>query len=635
MVGKYVPMLIVVGLAMVVYKFTGLGEAFTEYVTPKELESSYHYIIVGGGTAGAVLASRLADEASLNILLVEAGQNPSSNPLIDIPLMADSVRTSEFALRYNTVAQKHACKGHLNNSAVWHLGKGLGGSSNINYMQYLRGSRYDYDGWAAAGAAGWGYKDVLPYFIKSEDQQNGEFVRTVFHGFGGRLSVKDVGSTTVNQIMNLCFKEISLKKRDLNGKNQFGWGPTQATIKNGVRWSTYKAYLKRSMNYDNLQVLTDAMVEKIVFNGKKTEGVVINQGGKKTFVKATKEVILTAGTVGTTKLLLLSGVGPKAHLQSLKIPVVADLPVGENLQDQVIGDGVEFFTPYQGVSISMHQADSLFSGWSYDLFGTGMKASPRFREATAYIKLRRQPKNVKYPLLALHIASNPSVYDAEDLNVDPKVWQKIHSNPPHREGFTIFPVLMHPKSRGTIRLKSAKPEDAPLINPNYLAEDVDIKILSEGFQFARRLLNTEVMKNWEFELTNRLMPQCQKFGNYTQAYVECHLRHITTSGGSPLGTCRMGGMNDPKAVVDPILRVRGLKGLRVADASVIPTSMSADTYATQVMIAEKASDFILEKDSVKAIKEYFKHLIDSRHKKIMDDEDDQPLPPAKASKQRS
>jgi len=489
-------------------------------------------------------------------------------------------------------------------------------------MQYLRGSRHDYDSWASGGAAGWAYKDVLPYFIKSEDQQNGEFVRTVFHGFGGRMSVMDVGPTQVNQILALCFKEISLKKRDLNGKNQFGWGPTQATIRNGVRWSTFRAYLKRVMKDDNLHVLPYTVAQKILFEGKKAIGVLIRRdSGEEKVVLANKEIILSGGTVGTTKLLLLSGVGPKAHLQELKIPVVADLPVGENLQDHVYADGIEFYTPYPGVSISVASADSLTSSWSYSLFGTGMKASPRFREAAAYIRLRQQPASIKHPLLALQVAANPQAFTAQAVNVRKEVWDSIHGNPPSREGFTIFPVLLHPRSRGTIRLRSSNPDEAPLINPNYLADEADVKILAEGVQFVRRLINVQTLKNWEFHLTNRLLSECAKYGNYTAAYIECHIRRITLPGASPVGTAKIGAINDPTAVVDPLLRVRGVKGLRIADASIIPSAMTGDTYATQVMIGEKAADMIREKDTVKAIKAYFKHLIESQNKKIMDDDE--------------
>jgi choline dehydrogenase-like flavoprotein len=627
MVAQYIPTLIVIGAALVAYRFLGLDDYFQELIHQKELRDSYEYIIVGAGTSGAVLASRLAEDSDRDILLIEAGGDPTQNPNIDIPLMADSVRGTDFDWQYKTTPQQHACLANINKEAIWHLGKGLGGTSNINYMQYLRGSRYDYDSWASNGATGWGYKDVLPYFIKAEDQQNGEFVRTVFHGFGGRLAVMDVGPTTVNQIIGYCFKEISLKKRDLNGKNQFGWGPTQATIRNGVRWGTYRAYLRRNLNLPNLQVITHATVQKVVFEGKHAKGVVVQVGDKQTFIKASKEVLLAAGTVGTTKLLLQSGVGPRSHLQAVKIPVVADLPVGENLQDQVYADGIEFFTPYPGVTISTAKADSLISSWTYSLFGTGMKASPRFRESTAYIRLRHQPPQIKYPLLALQIVANPQAFDAAPLNVKEETWNAIHAEPPTREGFTIFPVLLHPRSRGTIRLSSNNPEDPPLINPNYLAEEVDVKILAEGYQFARRLINAKTLKDWETVLTNRLLPECARLGNYTPAYIECHIRHITIPAGAPVGTCRMGAAGDPSAVVDPLLRVRGIKGLRVVDASIIPTASTGDTYATQVMIAEKAADLIREKDTVKAIKEYFKHLIESRHKKIMDDEDVAEEPP--------
>lgn len=622
MVANYIPWLVVIGVALGAYRLLDVDQLFQELIKPTHMQEKYDYIVVGGGTSGAVLAARLSEDKDKTVLLVEAGSDPSMEPNIDVPLLADSVRGSDFDWQYHTVPQKHGCLGHKEQTAIWPSGKGLGGSSLINYMQYLRGSRHDYDGWAANGATGWAYKDVLPYFIKSEDQQNGEFVRTVFHGFGGRMAVMDGGPTTINQILGLCFKEISLKKRDLNGRNQFGWGPTQATIRKGVRWSTYRAYLKRVLNEENIHIASRTLVQKVIFEGKKAIGVLIRgESGDEKVVLANKEVILTAGTVGSTKLLLLSGVGPKAHLQELKIPVIADLPVGENLQDHAVADGIEFFTPHPGVTISMANADSFFGSWGYTLFGTGMKASPRFREAVAYIRLRNQPASIKYPLLALQFAANPQAYTAQAVNVRKEVWDSVHGNPPTREGFTVFPVLLHPRSKGTIRLRSKNPDESPLIDPNYLADEADIKILSEGVQFVRRLIKTQTFKDWEFKLTNRLLPDCSKLGNYTAAYIECHIRRITLPGAAPVGTAKMGAMNDPTAVVDPLLRVRGLKGLRVADASVIPNAMTGDTYATQVMIAEKAADLIREKDTVKAIKAYFKHLIESQNKKIMDDDE--------------
>lgn len=608
---------------MTAWQLFEVEEMFTRVLTKKELKERYDYIIVGAGTAGAVLASRLAEDDDKDVLLIEAGGDPLNDHNINVPAFADIVRGTEFDWNYRTVPQKFACKGHVDNVSVWPSGRGLGGSSNINYMQYTRGNRHDYDGWVNGGAHGWGYKDVLPYFIKSEDQRNSEFILTVFHGFGGRLTVSDVASSTVNKIMELVFKEIGLKKRDLNGHNQFGWSPTQATIRNGVRWSTYRAFLRRSREAPNLHILTHAVAQKIIFEGRQATGVIIRHEGEDKLVHANKEIIISAGTMGTTKLLLLSGVGPRKHLQDIKIPVVADLPVGENLQDHVIGDGVDFFTPYPGVSYTVAKSENFASSWSYSLFGTGMKTSPCFRESIANIKLRHQPPHIKYPLLALHIVSNPESYYANQLNIKDEVWDAIHSSPPSREGFTIYPVLLHPKSRGTIRLKSSDPEEDILIDPKYLAEDVDVKILAEGYQFARRLVNAKIMKEWEFRLTNRRLPQCERFGNFTEQYIHCHLRHITLPGHSPVGTCRMGASGDPSAVVDPLLRVRGVKNLRVADASVIPSAMSGDTYATQVMIAEKAADLIREKDSVKPIKDYFKHLLAVKHKKFVEEEDGQ------------
>jgi choline dehydrogenase len=261
------------------------------------------------------------------------------------------------------------------------------------------------------------------------------------------------------------------------------------------------------------------------------------------------------------------------------------------------------------------------SAWKYTLLGTGMKASPRFRESVANIRLRHQPPNVKYPIVALHIASSPEAYQPEQLNVKPEVWEAVHGDTPSSEGFTIFPVLMHPKSRGTVRLRSNKPQDPPLIDPRYLTEETDVKFLAEAYTFARRLVHSKALRDWEFQLANHLLPQCAKLGNYTEQYIQCHLRHITLPGNSPVGTCRIGAGDDPHAVVDPHLRVRGLKNLRVIDASIIPSAMSGNAFTTQIMIAEKAADMIKEKDTVKAIRDYFKHLLETKHKRMREDEE--------------
>lgn len=621
MVARYIPTFMAIGAVLAAYRLLGLSDLLKEIIK-KDLQPVYDYVIVGGGTSGAVLASRLSEDGNRTILLIEAGGYPTTEPDIDVPIFADIVRSSgQFDWRYTTVPQKYACKAHIDQVAVWHSGKGLGGTSNINYMLYLRGNRHDYDEWAANGAQGWMYKDVLPYFIKSEDQRNGEFVRTVFHGFGGRMSISDVGMTSMNKIIDRCFKEVGLKQRDFNGKTQFGWGPAQATIRSGTRWGTFNAFLRRSLARDNLHVVTNAVVHKVLFEGRKAVGVSFKHDGKQKVVRVNNEVILSAGTVGSAKLLMLSGVGPKSHLQSLKIPLVADLPVGENLQDQVIADGIEFFTPYSGFTVTAARAENFLSAWGYSLFGTGMKSIPRFRESIAYIRLRHQPAHIKYPLVALHVASNPSVYDAQQVNVKEESWSGIHGNPPSREGLTIFPVLLHPRSRGTVRLRSADPDDAPIINPNYLSDEADVKILAEGYNFARRLVHTKSFKEWDLQLTHRQLPECAKLGNFTEQYIECHLRHITLSGAAPVGTCRLGASSDVTAVVDPTLKVRGIKGLRVVDASVMPSSVSGDTYATQVMIAEKAADLLREKDTVQAIKEYFRHLYEVKHKKVEDEED--------------
>eukprot|EP00918_Siedleckia_nematoides_P087375 GHVU01192247.1.p1 GENE.GHVU01192247.1~~GHVU01192247.1.p1 ORF type:complete len:648 (+),score=99.43 GHVU01192247.1:215-2158(+) len=619
MVARHIPSIMVIGAVLVAYRLLGVEEWLIGSSIKSEIKAEYDYVIIGGGTSGSVLASRLTEDKDKKVLLLEAGDDVK-NEYVDIPIFADKVRGSELDWQYRTVPQKHSCKSHVDKESIWPSGKGLGGTSNINYMQYLRGSRHDYDEWNNNGAAGWGYKDVLPYFIFSEDNTNPGYIRNIFHGSGGRMSVVDTGYSNLQKVMPGVFKEMSIKKRDINGRNQFGFMTTQATVRGGKRWSTYRAFLMRALHNNNLDILTKATVTKIIFDKRTAVGVKYVREGVEYEVKANTEVLLAAGTVGSAKILLLSGIGPRAHLREHKIPAILDLPVGENLQDHVMADPVEYFTDYQ-FSLTAARAENFWQAWSYSLFGSGLKASPRFREITAYVKTKYQG-HFKYPLVALHFVANVGVYKASDINVNEELYEQLHGKPPSWEGFSIFPVLLHPRSKGTVRLASANPEDPPLINPNYFSDETDIKYLREAVKFARKLVHFEDLQNWDFSINNNLIPDCAKFGNWTDRYIDCHIRHITLSGYAPVGTCRIGAASDPTAVVDPHLRVRGTKGLRVVDASIIPFAITGNTYATQIMIAEKIADEIRERNSVKPIQDYFKHLIDIKHEKIREEEEE-------------
>lgn len=620
MVARYIPTVMAIGAFLAAYKLFGLEEYIYPPLTHGEIQKEYDYVIVGAGTTGAVLASRLSENSTLDILLLEAGGEETEDENVDIPIMTDKVRGSDLDWSYRTVPQRHACKGHEDQVSIWPSGKGLGGTSNINYMQYLRGSRHDFDEWAHNGAHGWSYKDVLPYFIKSEDNRNAEFTRTVFHGFGGRLTVTDIELSPVTRIMSMAFNELGVKRRDINGRSQYGYGHTQATIRFGVRQSVAKAFLRQAMMRSNLHVSTNSPVTKILFDGKKASGVTFKRDDKQFVVKAKKEVILCAGTIGSAKLLLLSGIGPRGHLQSVKIPVVADLPVGDNLQDHVMSAPLEFYSPFE-MSITLAKSENFASAWAYSLFGAGLKQSPRFREGTAFVRTRHQPPHIKYPLIGLHVVASLGAYSHSHVNTKKELWEAIYGKPPSKEGFSIFPILLHPRSRGTLRLRSKEPEDEPLINPNYLMEDPDVKYLVEAIKYARKLVDTQVMKDWEITASQAVLPECAKKGEFTDAYWECFVRTFTLSGYSPVGTARMGAVGDPTAVVDYNLKVRGIKKLRVADASIIPNAISGNTYATQIMIGEKLADILMERNSVHHIQEYFKHLIAVKHEKMRDEEE--------------
>ncbi|XP_052699727.1 alcohol dehydrogenase [acceptor]-like [Crassostrea angulata] len=574
------------------------------------LNSSYDYIIIGAGSAGCVLANRLSEDPDVSVLILEAGGSEQENPNISIPVASPTLPLSKQDWQFKSVPQKKACLALRDQRSAWPRGRVLGGTSSLNYLQYVRGSRHDYNGWSAEGCTGWSYKDVLPYFIKSENIKIPELHNSDYHGREGYLSVSDGTATPLNkEVYARAMEELGYSTVDCNGKSQIGYCSSQETVQNGERSSTAKAYLRPVMGRNNLHVSMNSHVTKIIIKDKKALGVWFVRDNIKHEIMANKEVIVSAGAVNSPQILMLSGIGPKEHLESLEIPVVADLPVGKNLQDHIM-TLLEFHDNTTRVATQPKLASPM-NILKYLLFGTGA-LSKTHAEGTAFLGSDRSIS----PEIQLHFLTysyHPEDTDVflDSYNIDKKMkegkkkeyQQKIDKN---IETFTIISILLHPKSRGTINLKSADPFDPPIIDPNYLDHPDDIKTLINGIREVLKLGDTVTFKKIGASSQDPLelyAPQCESHTPNSDDYWICRIRHYTYTLYHPTSTCRMGSKDDPTAVVDPELRLRGIDNLRVVDASVMRNAISGNTNAPTIMIAEKAADMIRNINSVTSMRE--------------------------------
>lgn len=523
----------------------------------------YDYIVAGGGAAGCVLAARLS-ESGANTLLLEAGY-PDNHPFIHIPAGFTKLSGPRVNWGFRTVPQKH-----LNNRDMWYpQGKTLGGGSSINAMIYTRGHYTDYDKWEAAGATGWGYDDVLPYFRKAES--NTRFSND-YHGVDGPLSVSDpISPLKISSAFIKAAQEAGIPYNpDFNGAEQEGVGFHQTTTRDGRRGSASVSYLRPAMGRKNLTVVTRAQVSRIVIERGRAVAVEYRVDGSTNIERASAacEIIVTSGAIGSPKLLMLSGIGPAAHLRQHGISVAADVPgVGENLQDHL-----DCYTVYDcngphsyyGVDQRVRQA---WWGLQYLLFRNG-PVTTNIVEAGAFVKA--DPLSA-IPDTQLHFL--PAYVVDHGLMRIPGY------------GVCLYTNLLRPKSRGTVRLADANPASQPLIDPNYLSDPDDMRMAVAGLRLAREVMSSPSMRPY---IKGERMPGSAM---QTDKDLEAYVRQWAKTDYHPVGTCKMG--TDDLAVVDPELRVRGIEGLRVCDSSVMPLQISANTNAPTIMIAEKASDLIL------------------------------------------
>ena len=534
-----------------------------------QMTEAFDYVVIGAGSAGCVLANRLTADGTTTVALLEAGGR-DWNPWIHVPVgYFRTIHNPATDWCYVTEPDPG-----LNGRALkWPRGRVLGGSSSINGLLYVRGQRQDYDRWAhELGCEGWSYADVLPYFRRAERNERNATGDDEFHGAGGPLSVSDmrfrrpICDDFIKGVAELGTPESD----DINGREQEGVGYFQLTARKGRRCSSAVAYLKDARARPNLTILTHAMVRRIEFDGRRARGVRIALKGVERTVRAGREVILSAGAIGSPQILQLSGIGPGALLAEHGIDVVADAPqVGENLQDHLQIRAV--YKTRRPVTLN----DELSNPWR------------KLRAGLEYTARRTGPLSMAasqvYAFCKTRLSNErPDIqYHFQPLSAD-SPGEGLHKF----SAITASVCQLRPESRGHIRIRSHSPDDHPMIVPNYLSTDLDCRTAIESVRFTRRIMQTEAMRG---HVKEALLPDPAATSD--EELLD-QARNIANTIYHPTSTCRMG--SDAASVVDPRLRVRGVTGLRVVDASIMPEIVSGNTNAPTIMIGERAADLILE-----------------------------------------
>lgn len=520
----------------------------------------FDVVVIGGGSAGCAAAARLAADGRRKVCLLEAG-GANTNMAVRTPgLLAFLPKASNWAFDTEPMAGLGGRIGYQPR------GRGMGGSSAINGMVYIRGNSWDYDNWAALGCTGWAWEDVLPVFRRQEDNQRGA---SQFHGSGGPLHVSDqVSHSPVGQAFVDAAAQLQIPRNDdFNGARQDGFGLYQVTQYQGERWSAARAFVDPLAGKPNLAVRTGALVEKIVIEDGRATAVAVRFGDRREVIRASGGVVLSAGAFGSPQVLMLSGIGPAAHLREHGIEVLIDKPaVGADLQDHcdyLVGYELDDLSLFGGSLRGLFKVASAFI--EHRLRRTGMLTT-NFAESGGFVKIR---PDAPAPDIQYHFIR--------------AIIQNHGRDKLKEHGFSLHACVLRPESRGWVKLKSADPAAAPAINPNFLSDERDLVLLRDAARLMYRIAETPPMSHLGARERNPV-------DWHDDAALDARIREVSDTIYHPVGTCRMG--SDEASVVDPRLKARGVEGLWVADASIMPRLVSGNTNAPSIMIGERAGEFV-------------------------------------------
>lgn len=579
--------------------YLGQGLPYREnaFLDNKPILPEYDFVVIGSGPGGSTVANRLTEEPGWSVLLLEGGPDP--NIYTDIPLINPVSILGNFSKFYLVEKNDKACQGLYNEQCRWPAGEAVGGATIINAMIYTRGHPSDFDEWAAEGNTGWSYNDVLPYFRKHENMAIPTLRNSKYHGKGGPVNIEYSTQTKIGQRFIKGLQEMGYNEVDYNNPTTtVGVSRSQTTMKRGKRVSATSAYLFPARNRPNLHITKNTPATKILVDAKtkRAYGVQFRRKGADRTVMARKEVIISAGAINSPKLLMLSGIGHREHLQQLNIPVIQNLPVGDNLQEH-LGTPLLNFLINTTESIVFPKvfmnAPTHFVQW---LNGEKGILSHNGAEALGYIltPLAKGKADMELIFIPITPGTDAGAMLRKTISIKDELFKGLWEEKNYfLEGFTVCPMVMYPRSRGTIRLRSKDFDDPPIINANFFDDPYDVEVIIAGIKEVLKLVQTNSLQAVGTRQHSVPLGLCKQFPFNSDEYWNCTIRAVPIQWHHQCGTCKM-GPNPKTSVVDSRLRVHGIKGLRVVDASIMPRIPGPHTMAPTYMIAEKASDLIKE-----------------------------------------